>query len=256
MNELDIGIEAARAAAKVIRAAADGPRQVDHKGRNDLVTEVDLAAENALRQVLGQHTPDIPVLGEEGGGAADATTRWVVDPLDGTTNFVHGFPYYAVSVALEVDGRSDVGVVLDVVRGTAYTAMRGHGAHCDGVPIKVSTRTELGTALVGTGFSYDRHLNADRDLKPFRAFLTRAQGMRRAGAAALDLAMIACGRLDGFWEFTLSRWDVAAGVLLIEEAGGRVSAVDGGKLDRAEPSPLATNGHLHDAMLAVLAEST
>jgi myo-inositol-1(or 4)-monophosphatase len=250
VTELDVAVEAALAAGRILAERA--PTGVRHKGTVDLVTEVDLACERAIREVLAHHTPDIPVLGEEGGGAEAATTRWVVDPLDGTTNFVHGFPYYCVSVALEVDGRGRVGVGHDPVRGRTYRAARGEGAFVDGVPLRVSETATLGEALLATGFPYDRRDRLDVLLAAVRAALSAGQGLRRAGAAALDLAMVSAGCIDGYWELNLGRWDAAAGLVLVEEAGGRVSAVPGHALgDR--PCPVATNGRIHDALLELLA---
>jgi len=251
MTELDVAIEAAKAAFALQRSR---PRQVDLKGAIDLVTEVDLACEAAIRDVLGRHTPDVPVLGEEGGGADGATTRWIVDPLDGTTNFVHGFPFWCVSIALERDGVLEVGVVIDGVRGEVFAAARGRGATADGVRIAVSPTRTLSSALLGTGFPYDSRENAAFYLKYVQRALERTQGIRRAGAAALDLAMVACGRLDAFWEFRLAPWDVAAGQLLVAEAGGRCTGHDGVAMPRdMRIHPLATNGWLHDEMMALLA---
>lgn len=241
-----VAVEAAMAAAVLQR---ERPVQVRHKGIVDLVTEIDLASEAAIRAVLARHTPDIPVLGEEGGGAEGASTRWVVDPLDGTTNFVHGVPHYGPSIALEVDGRSVVGVVLDATRGQVFRATEGHGAFCDDARIAVSETRDLEQALVATGFGYDRRERAAFYLERVQRVLEGCQGVRRAGAAALDLAYVAAGRFDAYWEFHLARWDVAAGRLLVTEAGGTVEAMPGEALgDR--PSPLATNGWLRDAFLA------
>lgn len=253
MTELEVALEAAKRAGQIINEAAGKPRHINHKGAVDLVTEVDCAAEAAIREVLQLHTPDIQILGEEGGGPLHGSTRWVVDPLDGTTNFVHGFPVYAVSIGLEVDGMVRCGVVLDPTRDNAYTAIRGHGAFCNDRPMRVSPCNELDKALLATGFAYDRHTRAPFYLAYVEAFMMRAQGIRRAGAAAMDLAMVADGVLDGFWEFSLSPWDVAAGSLLVEEAGGRFSSHQGGQVESNKPSPLATNGHLHQAMIDVLA---
>lgn len=253
MTELDVAIEAANAA---FRLQQRRPRQVDLKGAIDLVTEIDLACEAAIREVLAKHTPDVPVLGEEGGGAEGATTRWIVDPLDGTTNFVHGFPFFCVSIALERDGVLEAGVVIDGVRGEVFAAARGRGATADGQRIRVSDTRELASALVGTGFPYDSREKAAFYLTFVQRALERTQGIRRAGAAALDLAMVACGRLDAFWEFRLSPWDVAAGQLLVEEAGGRCSGHDGAAMPREmRMHPLASNGFLHDAMMRLLDHS-
>jgi len=258
VNELDVAIEAARAAGALHAARSSMTFHVEHKSTIDLVTEVDRACEDAIRAVLARHTPDIPVLGEEGGGAHDVATRWVVDPLDGTTNFVHGYPFYAVSIALEVDGKSEVGVILDAVRRQEFTARRGAGAACNGARLRVSDRKTLATALVGTGFPYDSQVpgRAEHYVRYVAAVLRTTQGIRRAGAASLDLAWVAAGALDAFWEFSLKPWDVAAGRLLVEEAGGRYSAHDGGPDHPTLPSPLATNGALHDAMIALLGEVT
>ncbi len=252
MTEVDVAVQAALAAGQLLQRPGR-PTDVRHKGAVDLVTEVDLACERAIRAVLAQHTPDIPVLGEEGGGAAEATTRWVVDPIDGTTNFVHGFPYFAVSIALEVDGRSMVGVVHDPTRHCTYRATRGGGAWVDDTRLRVSETDRLDEALVATGFGYDRRERAEFYLSRVRRVLQRSQGIRRAGAASLDLAHVAAGGLDAYWEFGLARWDVAAGALLVHEAGGRYTAIPGFELgDR--PNPLATNARLHEALAEVLAD--
>jgi len=256
LTELDVALEAARAAGAILAHRGGGPARVRHKGAVDLVTEVDLACEEAVHEVLAHHTPEIPLLSEEEAGDSEAGTRWVVDPLDGTTNFVHGFPVYAVSVALEVDGEGAVAVVLDPVRGLEYTARRGGGARCNGARLRVSDCRDLGRALVGTGFPYDRRdaANARRYTRYVEAVIRNAQGVRRAGAAALDLAWLASGSLDAFWEFKLRWWDIAAGRLLVEEAGGRFTAHDGGEVDRSWPSPLVTNGWLHEQMMRLLTD--
>ena len=202
--------------------------------------------------MFARRTPGIPVLGEEQGGEYTDGPLWVVDPLDGTTNFVLGFPFYAVSIALQNVGRSDVGVVIDAVRGHEYTARRGHGAFRDTERLAVSDTREFSRALVGTGFPYDRTQRAAYYLQYVERVLTRAGGIRRAGAAALDLAMIAEGALDAYWEFNLAIWDVAAGVLLVEEAGGTVTGTDGGRYDRVRPSIIAANPHLHPVLLGLL----
>lgn len=246
--ELALAERAARAAAAVL---AERPTEVTHKGEIDLVTDVDRRAEDAIGVVLRAAMPDVPIAGEERGARA-APTRWVVDPLDGTTNFVHGFPWYACSIALEVDGRSVVGVVLEVVRDRLFRASRGAGAHVDGHQLAVSRTDRLSQALVGTGFPYDRAARAEALLVPVRAVLERTRGVRRTGAASLDLAYVAAGALDAFFEHDLADWDVAAGALLVEEAGGRVSGHDGRAPAGQPRSPLASNGLLHDAMVALL----
>ena len=250
--EVRVALEAARAAASIIRERA--PEHVEHKGSVDLVTEVDLACEQAIRAVLHRHTPHVPVLGEEGGGATDSPTRWVVDPIDGTTNFVHGYPFVCTSIALEVDGEPVAACILDAFRDVTYTAAAGRGARCDDRPMRVSSCTDLSSALVGTGFAYDRRERPDFYLSRFKAVMERCQGVRRGGAAALELALLADGRLDAFWEFALKRWDIAAGTLLIREAGGLVSSIDGRPLDGLVLDVLAGNEALYEQLGAVLAE--
>ncbi len=235
-----VALEAARAAAVL---QAERPQQVRHKGAVDLVTEIDLASERAIRDVLARHTPDVPVLGEEGGGADGLSTRWVVDPLDGTTNFVHGLPHFGPSVALEVEGQVVVGVVIDVSREEVFRASRGHGAFLNDVRMHVSDVDELQQALVATGFGYDRGERPGFYLERVERVFRACQGLRRAGAAALDLAWVAAGRLDAYWEFDLGPWDVAAGGLLVEEAGGVCRSIPGYE-EAKRPCPLASNGSL------------
>lgn len=249
MDEADVAAEATRAAARILREHAR-PGTIQHKGPVDLVTEVDLACEAAIREVLARHTPDVPVLGEEGGGAQGAPTRWIVDPLDGTTNFVHGIPHYAVSVALQIDGRLEAGVVHELPRDRILRARAGHGATCGGVRLRVSAVRELGAALCATGFPYDRRTHAHRYAAVVHAALQHTQGLRRMGSAALDLAYVAEGRLDAYAELSLGPWDTAAGILLVEEAGGRVTAAPGPGRDRLS-CPVASNGWVHDAWVAL-----
>lgn len=253
MSLRDVGVEAALAAGRIL-AEHSGRVQVRHKGAVDLVTQVDLACEAAIRAVLEQHTPDVPVLAEEGGGSG-GTTRWIVDPLDGTTNFVHGFPWYCVSVALQVDGVLEVGVIHEPIRGRTYTAVRGQGAFCGSERLRVSAVRTLDEALLATGFPYDRRDNAASYLPRIQAAMEAGQGLRRAGSAALDLTMVATGALDGFWEQHLKPWDVAAGALLVAEAGGIVEDLEGGPLRLGRPWPLASNGWLQDELRALLQPS-
>ena len=254
MDLLDIAVVAGREAGTIIRDARNEGLEVVHKGAIDMVTQVDLRAEEAIRSILKTHTPDIPVLAEEGGGAVNADTRWIVDPLDGTTNFVHGYPSYAVSIALELDGVLEVGCVFDAVNGLPYTARRGHGAFCGERRLAVSSTADLNKALLVTGFPYDRRDNVDRYLRYVRRFLVSSQGLRRAGAAAMDFVALASGQVDGYWEFGLNTWDIAAGVLLVSEAGGEVTDMGGGALSLATPRLLASNGKIHHDMAQILAE--
>jgi len=254
-SERDVAVRAAQAAGALLAAAFErGPLRVERKGGAlDLVTEVDRACEDAIRQVLARETPDIPVLGEEEGGAWSTGTRWIIDPIDGTTNFVHGFPWFAVSIGLEVEGRRAAGVILEPIRRRLYTATAGGGAFANGARLRVSSTSELGQALLATGFPYDRRERIETLLALVRMALEQGQGLRRAGAACLDLAMVAEGRLDAYFELNLRPWDLAAGALLVQEAGGRVTGLDGAsELDAVWPAPLATNGHLHQALAELL----
>ncbi|MEO0605318.1 MAG: inositol monophosphatase family protein [Myxococcota bacterium] len=249
MTELDVALRAAHAAAAAIPAS--GPLDVRHKGTFDLVTQADVAAERAIREVLERHTPDIPILGEEGGGGEAATTRWVVDPIDGTTNFVHGVPHYGISIALEVDGEPVAGVIHNPGRGQTYRAAKGQGAWLDDQRLSVSSTRELSAALCATGFSVKHRDRLATSVAIAEAVLRDSHGIRRFGAASLDLAYVAAGTFDAYFELYLSRWDVAAGILLVREAGGRVEALPGYGLGDA-PAPLATNGWLHDALFSLI----
>jgi myo-inositol-1(or 4)-monophosphatase len=229
---LNIAIGAARRAGEVIVRSLDrvGALVVSEKGRNDFVSEVDRAAEQAVIAAIRKAYPSHGFLAEESGATAGDEYTWVIDPLDGTTNFLHGFPQFAVSVACRHRGRAEVGVVLDPLRNELFTAERGAGAQLDGRRVRVSQRAGLDGALVGTGFPYRENR---RWLKSYMAMLEAVMqstaGVRRPGAASLDLAYVAAGRLDAFWEFGLSPWDTAAGNLLITEAGGRVGNLAGGE---------------------------
>ena len=253
MNECDVAKEAARVAQDILMAWS-GPLGVNYKGAVDLVTEVDLACETAIREVLENHTPGVSIVGEEQGGSLGDEPQWVIDPIDGTTNFVHGFPHYGISIAFQTGGITTAGVVLDVVRNQMYTAEKGNGAYCNGDPIYISKCADLDQALLATGFPYDRRTRPSHYLRYVEAMMARCQGIRRPGSAALDLAMVASGVLDGFWEFGLSWWDVAAGVLLVEESGGIVTSIDGSELQWDSPAPLAANPRIHASMMSVLSE--
>jgi myo-inositol-1(or 4)-monophosphatase len=260
IDRLEAARDAAAAAGAILAPYADRkPATVDTKSADiDLVTEVDRACEAAIRDVLGRRTPGVGILGEEGGGAW-ADEVWVVDPIDGTTNFVHGFPFYAVSIGLVRAGVPVVGVVLDVVRERRYEAVIGQGAFRvgrDGARrrLAVSAAPTLEQSLFATGFAYDRKKNAPFYLKYVRRALETGHGIRRCGAASLDLALVAEGATDAYWEWRLAPWDVAAGAVLVTEAGGCVTAIDGGPLDLAAPHTAASNGRVHDELIAMLAD--
>jgi myo-inositol-1(or 4)-monophosphatase len=263
---MEVAARAARAGMEVIQAAQGrlagagfGARrsgEVQFKGAVDMVTEVDLAAEAAVCAVLERDAPGVPILGEERGGARSVDTRWIVDPLDGTTNFVHGFPHYAVSVALEVDGVLTAGCIADPRTGWLAVAGHGQGATIDGARLQVSGTRTLDEALFLTGFAYDRRQRPDFYLARVRKALVAGQGLRRCGAATHDFLHIATGRADVYWELALGPWDVAAGILLVTEAGGRVTDLSGTPVKVSQPEILATNGWLHDEALALLADAS
>jgi len=226
---------------------------VAYKGAIDLVTEADLAAEQAIADIIRHRHPDHDLLAEEGhGGCRGADQRWIVDPLDGTTNFAHGFPWFAVSIALEVRGVVVLGAVFNPHNRELFVAERGQGAILNDRPLRVSTTNDLGRALLATGFAYDHKSSPDNNYQQFISFQRAAQAVRRAGVASLDLACLAAGRFDGFWELQLKPWDVAAGVLLVEEAGGRVSDYAGAPMPLDRGQILASNGLLHGVMQATL----
>ncbi|HSG74858.1 MAG TPA: inositol monophosphatase family protein [Burkholderiales bacterium] len=236
---LNIAVKAARRAGALInRAALEGGLEVRAKNRNDFVTQVDKAAEQAIIDVIRRAYPEHGFLAEESGASAGARPEflWVIDPLDGTTNYIHGFPQYCVSIALEHKGVLTQAVVYDPAKNELFTASRGRGAFLDDRRMRASKCTQLAGALVGTGFPFKELDHIDAYMRQLRTVMSTAAGVRRAGAAALDLAYVAAGRLDAFWEMGLSRWDMAAGALLIQEAGGLVSDLDGkaGFLDSGE----------------------
>jgi myo-inositol-1(or 4)-monophosphatase len=227
--------------------------QVGKKGAIDLVTEVDLEVERAVRTLLGARFPGHDILAEElGGGQGGGSHRWVLDPLDGTTNFAHGVPIFCASLALEIDGDAVAGAVFDPNRQELFTAERGVGAWLNGTPLRVSPSASLIDALLVTGFPYDVHDTLDEVMGLFSAFVAQARAIRRLGSAAIDLCWVAAGRMDGFWEQRLQPWDTRAGALLVQEAGGRVTGLDGAAWDSAGGHLLASNGHLHDEMLGVV----
>ncbi len=228
--------------------------EIDRKGAVDLVTGADRAAESLIARGIAEAFPDDGFLGEETGvsGRGDAPWRWVVDPLDGTTNFVHGLPRFAVSIGAWFQGEPTVGVIAAPAEGHVYVAATGRGATKNGLPIAVSTTESMGDALLATGFPYDRRDTVDALLRPLRAALLAGRGVRRMGAAALDLVDVARGAFDGYWEPRLGPWDVAAGVVLVREAGGRVTGFGGAPFDPERPHIVASNGRLHASLLGVL----
>jgi myo-inositol-1(or 4)-monophosphatase len=255
---LDLAIRAAREAGNILQDFAARGFQIENKGRIDLVTEADLASEGHIKELIISHYPTHRILAEESGVSAHSDTAedycWIIDPLDGTTNYSHGLPCYAVSIGVERKGEMVIGVIYDPTRDELFAAERRGGATLNGEKIRVSEIEHLERALLVTGFPYDVRERMDLYLPAWRKFLEKAQGVRRLGSASIDMCSVAAGRMDGFWERGLNPWDTAAGWIIVEEAGGRVTMLDGSPFDNYVASLLCTNGRVHEEMLAVLSE--
>jgi len=250
---LEAAKAAARDAGRILAENYASPSEIMYKGSVDLVTRFDRLAQDMIFRRLAEAFPDHSFLAEEGlSRAGSSEYRWVIDPLDGTTNFAHTFPVFCVSIALELSGSALLGVVYDPTRHELFEATRGGGARLNGRSISVSTVAELGKSLLATGFPYDIRTSGENNVREFGEFIFRAQAVRRCGSAALDLCYVACGRFDGFWELKLKPWDVAAGALIVTEAGGVVSSFEGGPFDISAGRALASNGLIHQEMIAVL----
>jgi myo-inositol-1(or 4)-monophosphatase len=254
--ERRVATDAARAAGRLLFHELHGERRIAYKGHpTNLVTEMDARAEALITSRLREAFPDDGILAEEGGASGGRSgRRWIVDPLDGTTNYAHGLPIFGVSIGLEAGGAVQVGVVYIPALDELFVAERGAGAFLNGAPLAVSATEALGASLLATGFPYDIRETRQTNLAQYAAFSVRARAVRRMGCAVIDLAYVAAGRFDGFWELTLGPWDVAAGALLVEEAGGRITNLTGGPLDLDRPRVVASNGRIHDAILNVLQE--
>jgi len=251
---LATAVEAVLRAGDIQMASFGASIEVSKKGAIDLVTEVDFAVERMFRAMIAERFPDHTVLAEELGSAGQREGRfcWIFDPLDGTTNYAHGLPVFASSLALEIEGVVTVGAIYDPTRKELFTASLGGGAYLNGVPMRVSSTPTLLDALLVTGFPYTVHQASEELVSLFAAFLSEAQAVRRLGSAALDLCYVAAGRMDGFWEQHLKPWDMAAGALMLTEAGGRITAVDGSRFDLRKGQLMASNGVIHDALLDVV----
>ncbi len=252
---LNIAVRAARAAGNVIlrHSTRVDSLTIASKARNDFVSEVDRLAEQEILRVLRKAYPDHGVLAEESGAhGAQEEFLWIIDPLDGTTNFLHGFPQFAVSIALRRKDRLEQAVVFDPLRNELYTASRGSGALLNDRRLRIKRKAGLEGALLGTGFPFKDRTHLERYLRMFRELLPASAGVRRAGSAALDLAFVAAGRLDGFWEIGLKPWDMAAGVLLVEEAGGMVSDFRGGREHLDTGNLVAGSARVHAEILAII----
>jgi myo-inositol-1(or 4)-monophosphatase len=252
----EVAIAAAKASGSLLRERMDSIREVRHKGAVDIVTDVDIQSEQQVLAALRAAFPSHTVVGEEGGArtGSDPRFRWFVDPLDGTTNYAHGFPFFCVSIGLEIDADLRLGVVYSPCLDELFIAEAGQGGTLNGRPIGVSPVVDLQDALLATGFPYDRG-QFSRALRSFESMSLRSQAVRRVGSAALEMCYVACGRLDGYWEHSVQAWDLAAGALLVREAGGRVTATDGGPFQLEAGQVLATNGSIHEAMRDILAGS-
>jgi myo-inositol-1(or 4)-monophosphatase len=255
LQELSAVVEAVLAGGEVLRRRFGGRLAVSYKGELDLVTEADTESERVIVDLLRRRAPGAAILGEEGGERGGrSSSRYIVDPLDGTTNFAHRYPFFAVSVALEREKEVVAAAVYDPLRQELFTAEKGSGAFLNGERLRVSASRELARALLITGFPYDLRVDLTGSLRLFNRFMGEARAIRRDGAAALDLCYVAAGRADGFWEERLKPWDTAAGALLVAEAGGRVTDFAGGPFDGSGREILASNGLIHESMLRVLAE--
>jgi myo-inositol-1(or 4)-monophosphatase len=250
---LEVAIETAREAGAILLAEFDRPVKISYKGEVDIVTQADKLAEQTIVSRLRSHFPKHAILAEEGGGKeSESPFRWHVDPLDGTTNFAHGYPCFAVSLGLEEAGELIAGVIFQPVSGELFTTAKGEGAYLNQKKIEVSHIEKLATSLLATGFpSVKRAQNPN--IHYYWDFTLRSHGVRRDGSAALDLAAVACGRFEGFWEFGLHTWDVAAGILLVREAGGTVTTFDGRPYRLGDRELLASNGRVHSEMMEVAA---
>jgi myo-inositol-1(or 4)-monophosphatase len=250
-----VAVEAALKSGLFIKNSVGKVRKISYKGRINIVTDVDRTAEGMIIKKILSSFPRHSVLSEEAGQTGwPSRYRWIIDPLDGTTNFAHSFPFFSVSIALEDDGRVILGVVYDPMRDELFTAECGKGARLNNKRIEVSAARRLSESFLATGFAYDVKRARNTNIGNFRNFLMRAQAIRRAGSAALDLCYVACGRFDGFWELNLYPWDSAAGSLIITEAKGRVTRFDGSEYSLYDKDILSSNGLIHRQMVKLLSE--
>jgi myo-inositol-1(or 4)-monophosphatase len=248
----EFAVELAHNAGALLIEKLDQSVEIHYKGDINLVTEADKASENLIIEAIRRKFPDHGILSEESPEILDGSSmRWIIDPLDGTTNYAHGYPVFCVSIALEKDGMIVLGVIYDPTRRDTFFAVRGVGAYLNGERLTVSKTADLNRSLLATGFPYDIRESKENNLSNFNTMAKEAQAVRRAGAAALDMAYVACGRFDGFWELKLKPWDTAAASLLIAEAGGKTTDIMGRPWNILSPHILASNGRIHEQMIAV-----
>jgi len=250
---ISVAWEAAKTAGGLLRESWQQPKEIGYKNPVDLVTSIDRESERTIVKILQRTFPTHSILAEEETRVTghQGNHRWIIDPLDGTTNFAHSYPHFAISIALELDGQVVLGLVYDPLRRECFRAVKDRGATLNGRRLRISKSQALDKSLLATGFPYDRRDHADEYLAFFRAFLVRTQGVRRNGSAALDLCYVACGRIDGFWEAKLRPWDIAAGSLMITEAGGTLSDFSGNPFSIWGHETLASNGAIHAEMVSV-----
>jgi myo-inositol-1(or 4)-monophosphatase len=248
----DFAVDLARQAGGLLMDKFAQSLAIHYKGDIDLVTEADKASENLIVEAIRQNFPDHGILSEESPAiSGKSAMRWIIDPLDGTTNYAHGYPVFCVSVALEQEGTIILGVIYDPTRRDTFVTVRGEGAYLNGKRLSVSPTPNLNRSLLATGFPYDIRESSENNLNYFNVMAKKAQAIRRAGAAALDIAYVAAGRFDGFWELKLQPWDMAAACLLLTEAGGKITDITGGPWSIASPNIAVSNGRIHEQMIAV-----
>lgn len=254
MNYLEVAEETARKAAKVLLENLGKVKEIEFKAKNSLVTEVDKLSEKIIIDNIKQNFPTHGVFAEESGRDSDSSKYlWLIDPIDGTTNYAHSYPFFAISIALEISGEVVTGLVYDPVKDEMFTAEKGKGAYLNGRPIRVSHSEDIKYSHVCTGFMHDVEWMVEANIRHFGNFIRRARAVRRDGSAALDLCYVACGRFDGFWELGLNPWDTAAAVLIVKEAGGHVSTFTGGEYSIYNKEILATNSIIDSQMIEILA---
>ncbi len=254
---LETAVGAARSAGKLQRARLRTDYSIDFKGETNLVTEVDRLCEELIVGAVRKEFPGSDILAEENSYESfGSSVKWIIDPLDGTTNYAHGFPWFCVSIALEIEGVVMLGVIYQPMLDELFTVIRGQGARLNGGSIHVSVNQPLKNCLLATGFPYDKTRNNENNFESFAGFQLSARGIRRAGSAALDLAYVAAGRLDGYWERKINPWDVAAGSLLVEEAGGKITDFTGSPYSIYNHRILSSNGLIHDEMVEILRASS
>ena len=253
LSYLEVAKKTAREAGALLMERLGSVREYEYKYKNSMVTKVDVESEKLIVEMLRSHFPDHGMFGEELGETdSESDFRWIIDPVDGTTNYLHAYPYFSVSIGLELSGELQAGVVYDPFKDEMFSAERGGGAHLNGKPISPSRVESLGESLVVTGFTHQEQWMLEQGIEHLVNFMRRTQGFRRDGSAALDLCHVAAGRTDGFWEIGLHAWDIAAGVLILREAGGVATDFSGGALDIYGVEMLASNGRIHEQMVEVL----